>query len=613
MDKSVFKKRVFVTGFILSVILFFFVLKLFNLHFSDKIILPEKEPVENGRGYILDREGYLLALSIELDSIYANPQELKDRSSAALALSPVIGVPSSELFSKFSGKKKFVWLARRCDDQLSARVKKLGIRGVYFTKEYKRVYPYNNLAANVIGFVGLDNSGLDGIEYRYNSVLSGKDEIIKDEISRDIYQKKNITLTIDRYIQHVAEDELLKAMALHRASQGSVVILEVNTGKVLAVAKYPSFDLNSFSSYSSSTRSNFGIVDSFEPGSTMKVISLASLLENKPEALKRDYFCEGFIDINDVRVNCLHKHGKVNMEQVIAQSCNSGMIQSAKYLDKKDFYKTLRKFGFGARTGFELPGETDGILRPVAQWSGLSKYSLSIGYELSVTSIQLAAAYNAIANGGVYVTPSIIEKIEKPDGTVVQSFYPRTKGRIIRQEDAAVLLRMMRGVVTSGTGNRADSVYYQIAGKTGTSQKFSTAAGYSDRNVSSFVGIAPYQDPRICMVVVIDDPADRFTGGASAAPVLLNITDRILPYYGIGGRDVSSLRLKRSQESVKPEYQSLPDLKGMNTAEAAAVLRVLNEKYGIRYFIKGSGRVYAQKPAPGSALTQGENIILFMH
>ena len=379
MDKSVFKKRVFVTGFILSIILFFFVLKLFNLHFSDKIILPVKEPIENGRGYILDREGYLLALSIEYDSVYVNPQELKDSSSAALALSPLVNIPSSELLSKFSGNKKFLWLTRRCDDQLSARIKKLGIKGVYFTKEFKRVYPYNNLAANVIGFVGLDNSGLDGVEYRYNNILSGKDEVVKDEISREIYQKKNITLTIDRYIQHVAEDELSKAMALHRAIQGSIVILEVNTGRILAIAKYPSFDLNFFNNYNSTTRSNFGIVDSFEPGSTMKVITLASILENHPEALKKEYFCEGFVDINDVRVNCLHKHGKVNMDQIIAQSCNSGMIQSARFLEKKDLYKTLRKFGFGARTGLELPGESDGILRPVPQWSGLSKYSLSIG------------------------------------------------------------------------------------------------------------------------------------------------------------------------------------------------------------------------------------------
>ncbi len=612
MDKSVFKKRVLVTGFILAIILFFFVLKLFNLHFSDKIILTGKEPIENGRGYIFDREGYLLALSLELDSVYVNPQELKDPASAALALSSVINHPSADLLSRFSGSKKFIWLVRKCDSQLSVKIKALGIKGVYFTKEYKRVYPYNSLAANVIGFVGLDNSGLDGVEYKFNNILSGRDEVVKDEISRETYQKKNLTLTIDRYIQHVAEDELSKGMALHRAVQGSVVILEVETGRVLAIAKYPSFDLNSFNDYNTSIRSNFSIVDSFEPGSTMKVITLASLIENKPEALKKEYFCDGFIDINDVRINCLHKHGKIGMDQVIAQSCNVGMIQSAKNLEKKDLYKTLRKFGFGSTTGLELPGEAEGILRPVAQWSGLSKYSMCIGYEMSVTSIQLAAAFNAIANGGVYVTPTLIEKIEKPDGTLVQNFYPRTKGRILKQEESLIMMKMMRDVVSSGTGKKADSIYYQIAGKTGTSQKFSSSVGYSDRNVSSFVGIAPYQNPKICMVVVIDDPEDRFTGGASAAPVLMRITDRILPYFGIGGKDASSLKIKHSREIAKFDYQSIPDLRGMSVSEAAAVLRVLGEKYGVKYFVKGSGKVYGQKPAPGGSITPGENIILFM-
>jgi len=613
MDRSVFKKRVLITGFILSIILFFFVLKLFNLHFSDRIILPAKEPIENGRGYIFDREGYLLALSIEFESAYVNPMELKDRASAASVLSSLVNLSQSELMSKFSVNKKFIWLIRRCDDRTAAKIKALGIKGVYFTKEYKRVYPYNELAANVIGFVGLDNSGLDGVEYKFNNILSGKDEVVKDEISREIYQKKNMTLTIDRYIQHVAEEELSKAMVQHRALQGSVVILEVNTGRVLAIAKYPTFDPNAFNNYSSAARANFSIIDSFEPGSTLKVIALASLLENKPEALKKEYFCEGFVDINDVRINCMHKHGKLTMDRVIAESCNAGMIQSVKILEKKDLYKTFRKFGLGEPTGLELPGEADGILRPVAQWSGLSKYSMSIGHEISVTSIQLAAAFNAIANGGVYVTPSLIEKIEKPDGTIVQNFYPRTKGRVIKQEDSSILMKMMRDVVTTGTGKRADSVYYQIAGKTGTSQKFSSAAGgYSDRNVSSFVGIAPYQNPKICMLVVIDDPEDRFTGGASAAPVIMRITDRILPYFGIGGKDVSSLRIKRSQEINKFEYQSIPDLRGMNTSEAAAVLKVLGEKYGIKYFIKGSGRVYGQKPVPGSGIKPGDNIILFM-
>jgi cell division protein FtsI/penicillin-binding protein 2 len=613
MDKSVFKKRIYAAGFILAVILFFFVIRLFNLHFSDKIILPKKEPLETGRGYIYDREGYLLALSVEYDSVYVNPQEFKDRSAAAAVLSEIVKTPSSALLSRFSGSKKFIWLIRRCEPAVARKIKDLGLKGVYFTKEYKRLYPCGSLASNIIGFVGLDNTGLEGVEHKYDRILSGRDEIVKDEVARDVYLKKNIILTIDRYIQHVAEDELAGGVLRHRAKQGAVVILEVETGRILAMAKNPPFDPNYFSNYSAYTRSNFSIVDSFEPGSTMKIMALASLLEYKPEAMKKEYLCQGYVDINDVRINCLHKHGKLGMEDVIKQSCNAGMIQSVKILDKKEYYDTLKKFGFGTQTGIELPGEAEGILRPVSQWSGLSKYSMSIGHEISVTSIQLAAAFNAIANGGVYVIPSLVEKIEKPDGTAVRSFYPRTKGRIIKAEDAAAIMKMMRNVVASGTGKRADSVFYEILGKTGTSQKFSkSAGGYSDRNVSTFVGIAPYRNPKICMLVVLDDPDDRLTGGASAAPVFMRITERIMPYFGIGGKDVSSLRIKKSAAKERAEYRSLPDLTGMNTAEIASVLKILGEKNGIKYYIKGSGRVYAQKPAPGSELKQGENLIIFM-
>ena len=613
MKKSVFKRRVFITGFILSIVLFFFIIKLFNLHFSDKIVIPKTEPIEDGRGYIFDSGGYLFALSIQLNSFYVNPQELQEPASAAAKLSPVINVPISDLTSKFTADKKFVWLIRRCDDQISEKIKSLKIKGIYYTKEYKRVYPYNNLAANVIGFVGLDNNGLDGVEYKYNNILSGRDEIVKDEIFREIYQKKNLTLTIDRYMQYVAEDELSKAMVQHRAVQGSVVILDAESGRILAMAKYPSFNLNYFYRYNQTARSNFGIVDAFEPGSTFKVIALASLLEHKPDALKKEYFCDGYAEVNGVRINCLHRHGKVTMDKIIAESCNAGMIQSVKTLEKNELYDTLRKFGFGAQTGIGLPGEAEGILRPISKWSGISKYSISLGQEISVTSIQIAAAFNAIANNGIYLTPFLVEKIEKPDGAVVQKFSSEQKGRIIKQENAAIIMNMMRDVVAKGTGKKGDSIFYQIAGKTGTSQKFSSEAGaYSDSHVSSFIGIAPYKKPKITMAVIIDDPGDRLMGGASAAPLFMRITERILPYLGIGGKDASLLNMKKSQSSSRAVYDTVPDLRGMNIYEAADVLRALSERHGVNYYLKGSGRVYAQKPIPGSAIQQGENIILYL-
>lgn len=613
MNESVFKRRVYVTALVLAVITVFFVIKLFNIHFSEKIILHTSEPLDTGRGYITDRNGYYIALSVEYDSIFANPSEILNKDQAAESLATAAGLSTGYVRERFSSDKKFVWLRRKCDQNIVERVKSLKLKGVYFRKEYRRVYPYDELASNVAGFVGVDNHGLEGIEYLFDKILSGRDEIVRDETGGEIYQCKNLRLTIDRFIQFVAEDELESAIRRHGAHQCSVLIMEVNTGRILAFAKKPSFNPNSFQNYSPQERKNFSIVDTFEPGSTLKIMSLAALIENRPDALKKEYICNGYVDINDVRINCLHNHGRLNITDVIVQSCNAGMIQSVKPLEKKDMYNTLRKFGFGEKTGIEIPGEALGILRPVNQWSGLSKYSISIGHELSVTASQMTAAFNAIASGGVYFSPTLIEKIERPDGSVVKNFYPAAKGRVLSEEHAKALLSAMRGVVQSGTGKRADSLFYEIAGKTGTSQKFSRAAGaYSDRNVSSFIGSAPYNKPVITMLVVFDDPGDSSTGGAVAAPVFARITERILPYLGIGGKDISGFPVKSTQRERDRDYLTVPDFTGLGTAESLDILRVLNERNGIKYYIKGEGRVFAQKPAPGSSIQNNENIIIFM-
>jgi len=613
MNESVFKRRVYVTALVLAVITVFFVIKLFNLHFTEKIVIHTSEPLDAGRGYITDRNGYYLALSVEYDSIFANPSEIVNKDQAAESLAAAAGLSPGYLLERLSADKKFVWLRRKCDRNIIERVKALKIKGIYFRKEYRRVYPYDELASNVTGFVGVDNHGLEGVEYLFDRLLSGRDEVVRDETGREIYQRKNLRLTIDRFIQFVAEDELENAIRKHGAHQCSVLIMEVNSGRVLAFAKKPSFNPNSFQNYSPQERKNFSIVDTFEPGSTLKVISLAALIENRPDALKKEYICNGYVDVNDVRINCLHKHGKLNITDVIVQSCNAGMIQSIRPLEREDMYKTLKKFGFGDKTGIEIPGEALGILRPVNQWSGLSKYSISIGHELSVTASQMAAAFNAVASGGVYFSPTLIEKIERPDGSPVKSFYPAAKGRVLSGENAQALLSAMRGVVKIGTGKRADSLFYEIAGKTGTSQKYSRIAGaYSDRNVSSFVGVAPYNNPVITMFIVFDDPGDSSTGGAVAAPVFARITERILPYLGIGGKDVSGLSLKNTRKDADRDYLTVPDFTGLGSGEALDVLRVLNERNGIRYYIKGEGRVFAQKPAPGSRIQNNENIIIFM-
>ena len=614
MNQEVFKKRVYATALLFVIIVLLFIVKIFNLHFSEKIILPQKEPKDNGRGFILDKNGYHLAMSIEYDSVFANPMEVEKTENNIFNLSAALGIPVAEIKDKLTSEKKFVWLARKCDEETIKRVQFLKIKGIYLRKEYRRVYPYGDLASNIIGFVGVDNNGLEGIEYNFDKILSGKDEVINDETDYPAYQPKDITLTIDRFIQHVAEEELSKTIKSSNAKQGAVIIMEVKTGRVLAFAKKPSFNPNNLANISKEQLNNFSFVDAFEPGSTFKVMALIALMENNPEALQKGYLCEGYVDINDVRINCLHKHGNIAIRDIIAYSCNAGMIQAVHPLHKANFYETLKKFGFGEKTGIEIPGEAAGILRPVKQWSGLSKYSISIGHEISVNSIQLTAAFNAIANNGIYMSPSIIEKISRKDGNPTRSFSPTSKGRVINASVAKAALASMREVVVRGTGKRADSLFYQIAGKTGTAQKFSSDTGtYSNRNVSSFIGMAPYDNPVITMLVVFDDPGDKRTGGVIAAPVFMNIVERTLPYLGLGGKDISNLRIKKTSQSMQlKDFVTMPDLSGMTIHEASIVLQDLTLRYGIKYYIKGAGRVAGQKPSAGTKLNNNDSVFIIL-
>ncbi|HON16918.1 MAG TPA: penicillin-binding transpeptidase domain-containing protein [Spirochaetota bacterium] len=614
MNQEVFKKRIYATALLFIIIVLLFIIKIFNLHFSEKIILSQKEPKDNGRGFILDKNGYHLAMSIEYNSVFANPAEVEKTDSNIFNLSSVLGIPVSEIKDKLTSNKKFVWLLRKCDEETIKKVQSLKIKGIYLRKEYRRVYPYNDLASNIIGFVGVDNNGLEGIEYNFDKILSGKDEIVNDETDYPAYQPKDITLTIDRFIQHVAEEELSKTIKSTNARQGAVIIMEVKTGRILAFAKKPSFNPNNLTLISREQLNNFSFVDAFEPGSTFKVMALIALMENNPEALQKGYFCDGYVDINDVHINCLHKHGNVTIRDIIAYSCNAGMIQAVQPLHKTAFYEMLKKFGFGEKTGIEIPGEATGILRPVKQWSGLSKYSLSIGHEISVNSIQLTAAFNAIANDGVYMSPSIIEKISKKDGSPTRSFFPTSKGRVINISVAKAALASMRDVVVRGTGKRADSAFYQIAGKTGTAQKFSSDTGaYSNRNISSFIGIAPYDNPVITMLVVFDDPGDKKTGGVIAAPVFMNIVERTLPYLGLGGKDISNLRVKKTSQGMqRMDYTTMPDLSGMTISEASIVLQDLTLHYDIKYYVKGYGRVAAQKPSAGTKLNKNDSVFIIL-
>ena len=518
MNQKVFKRRIYITAVFLIAISVLFIIRLFSLHFSDRIIVNDSAKADVRRGAIRDRNGYILAMTIESYSLYANPEKVKDPVKTARALSKLTGLDGEFLYKRLTRECRFIWLRRKMDVDSMEAIRRLDLPGISFKKEYRRVYPHNSLASNITGFVGIDNTGLEGIEYQYNAVLSARYGEGGSGSPADTVYGKNIVLTLDRYIQDRAEREIRESVSSSGAKQGAVVVMDVKSGRLLAVAKYPTYNPNRYYAWPEFNLRNFSVIDSFEPGSTMKVLSLAAAYEYDPSLFRKVYTCRGSIDIGDTTINCDRAHGRVNIRDIVSHSCNVGVIETMKSVPKEHFYNFIRRFGFGNRTETGLPGESPGILRAPDQWSGLSKYSMSIGYELSVTSLQLVAAYSAIANGGIYNSPMIIERIEDEDGAVVQDFFPVSRGRVCAEKTARLMMELMKGTVAEGTGTRASLQYYTVGGKTGTSKKFSRVRGlYSDMAMSSFVGIAPIEKPEICMLVVIDSPAGGESGGRVAA------------------------------------------------------------------------------------------------
>ncbi|MCU0822723.1 MAG: penicillin-binding transpeptidase domain-containing protein [Spirochaetes bacterium] len=620
MNRKVFTRRVLLTGLFIFGLAFFYIYRFTGILFTEKINLTTEINTKIKRGRITDLNGYVLAMSVESQSLFANPQEIENPADVSKKLSRILGYNSEWISQRLNRNKRFVWLKRKMDDADAGNIKSLGIKGLYFKKEFKRIYPQGRTASNIIGFTDIDNNGLEGIEFQFDKILKGMDGRISlfqnlpgiDE--RTIIEGKNITLTIDRFIQHISEHEIKNAVSASGAKQGVITVLEVKTGRILAIAKYPDFDPNYYNKFSDEARGNFSIVNSFEPGSTFKIIALSAIMEYRPEALNKAYLCDGSIEIGDAVIKCGKAHGNVNIYDIIKHSCNVGIIKAMTDVKKKDFYELIKRFGFGEKTGVELPGEDMGIVRPVDKWSGLSKYSMSIGHEISVTSIQLAAAFCAIGNGGIYLRPRIIEAIERPDGTLDQSFYPASKGIIIKKTDAQRILKMMREVVTGGTGEKADIDYYRAAGKTGTAQKYNRRGGYDpNRFVASFIGLAPIENPDVCILVIIDEPGGEIAGGDVAAPVFASTARRILPYRGVKIKTIPEMNPLKFKSGVKKfDGRRVPDFSGMSVSESLKILISMQETRKISYRFVGSGIVSGQSLMPNSDIADNKEIILYL-
>ena len=545
--------------------------------------------VAPSRGIIYDRSGHELAMSVAVDSIYAVPSDIPDQATAASLLGRILQEDPHELLARMKSSHSFAWIARKVDPATSDRIRALNLKGINFQKESKRYYPKRELAAQTLGYVGLDDEGLGGLERSFDARLRGKPG--KMLISMDARRKwfgrverqpepgENLVLTIDEKIQYLAERQLEAAMKQTHAVAGTVIVQNPRTGEILALANYPTFNANTFSKSDIQALKNRAVSDVYEPGSTFKVVTLAAALEEKLTTPEEVFDCEnGSIVINNLRIHDHKPFGELTVSQILANSSDVGAIKVALRLGDERFDHYIRAFGFGRQTGIELPGETRGLTKPVSRWSKVSIGAISMGQEIGVSPLQLISMISTIANDGLYPAPRLVagslDPGRNPDGRLQQVvFHPVEQHRVISTLTAAEMKKMLEGVVLYGTGKRAILDGYTSAGKTGTAQKMDPRSGtYSHSNyIASFAGFAPVNNPAISVAIILDSPVGEHEGGSAAAPVFARIAQQTLEYLNVPhDAEINDRQRQMLRASVKPDdtNDSSPDRLGDTTAIA---------------------------------------------
>ncbi|MFP5246936.1 MAG: penicillin-binding transpeptidase domain-containing protein [Thermoanaerobaculia bacterium] len=582
------------------------------------------------RGSILDAKGRVLAESVVAESIYADPQVIRDRKLVAKKLAAIDGIEltAREIEAKLRGNKSFVWIARQLPVDVVAEAKKLKLEGIYFMEAHRRAYPRATLAANVVGYVGLDGNGLGGIEHSFEEHVSGtpgKVTLLRDA-RRGAYlvggdganaprNGHHVVLTIDSVVQFIAERALQKAVAQYRASGGSVLVMDARDGAILAMASAPTFDPNRFRGFDPQAWRDRNVQDLYEPGSTFKVVTAAAGLDERLVTPSQMIDCgNGAITIANITINEHdgHRYGLLSFEDVIVNSSNVGTVRVGLALGQGRFYDWIKRFGFGERAGIPLPGESSGLLRKTEKWTPVSPASISIGQEIGVTPLQIVRAVSAVATGGLLVEPRIVQRVIDEDGRTVYEPQRHESRRVMSEKTAAVLNEILKNVVVRGTGTKAALAEHVVAGKTGTAQK-AGRGGYSpDRYVGSFAGYVPADQPRLAMLVVIDEPRGEHYGGTVAAPVFREIAEGTLRYLGvapsipsrtIGVAQPLLAAFSQPRRSVGPAT-AVPDLRGLDAR--AAIAKAVASGLTVRAI--GSGVVTSQDPMPGGALPASRRV-----
>jgi cell division protein FtsI (penicillin-binding protein 3) len=592
------------------------------------------------RGDIVDRRGHLLATSVDVDSIYAVPSEIDNAQQTAAALCRALSDCSSRdrdaLAERLSNRRSlFAYVRRHASPEDAKRVAALNLDSVGFIKESRRFYPNKELGAHVLGYVGVDGNGLEGLEWTYDSQIRGKPGtvLIHTDARRHAFSRSErpatagstIELTVDEYLQHVAERELRAGVLAHRAEGGTAIIMNPRTGEILAMASEPTFNPNAYRDASEAGRRNRAVQDLYEPGSTFKIVTVSAAIEEKVMPL--DTWIDtnpGYIRIGNSIVDEYqgHKYGVLSFRDVIIRSSNVGAIKIGFQVGVDRLSRYVSLFGFGQRVSRDFPSENAGIVWKPEQWTERALASVSMGYQIAVTPLQIASAFSSIANGGEYIEPRVLRAVYRDGRRYVVT--PKIVRRTVSRQTSSRLIDIMEGVVQDehGTAQLAKIDGYTVAGKTGTASKLINGRYSAFENNVSFAGFVPSRDPAVTIVVVIDSPhAGGRAGGVVAAPIFKRIAEPTLRYLGIpptvdAAPPVVVERADAANVRSEPESDAgpmvslvsdgppgtVPDVHGMSARDAVRKL----VKLGLKVQISGDGFVSSQNPPPGAPLEPGE-------
>ena len=503
-----------------------------------------------GRGTIYDRMGVQLAIGEEATTVYADPRRVRNPQRVAVEAGHALGVDPNKIYPQLLNKKhSFVYVQRKADPDRAAALQRRGLAGLDFYPEERRSYPQHTVASQVLGYAGLDNKGLAGLELGLESELAGKpgkETIVRDPFGRTIdvvsstpeKPGHDVFLTLDHSIQANVESVLRAAVSRWHAVNGTAIVLDPRTGAILAMAVAPGFDANDFSSASSDLQRNRAVTDTYEPGSTFKVLTYAAALTDRVVNPNTRFTLKPSINVADRTIGEAEERPTETMSvaEMLARSSNVGTITLAELVGKQRLGQWIERFGFGRRTGIDFPGESPGIVLPVDRWSGSTIGNVPIGQGIAVTPIQMAAAYAALANKGVWTQPHLVDHVRGKKTPKLE------RRRIVSAPIASQLLGMLQGVVSGGTGEEGAVPGYTVAGKTGTANKPDSSGGYSDtKYVASFVGIVPATAPRLVVAISIDEPQGQIFGGLVAAPAFREIAQFALRYLDVPPDDQASL------------------------------------------------------------------------